>query len=112
MKKEIAGNEGKLSEVDATEIAADTLLREFSHSLGYGALDLAVKAVDLTPESFDPEDRLTDEAAAELYRLVGEFIINDGETLCDSMLNNLTRAQLNLMRQAQGMPPVKPYTAR
>jgi hypothetical protein len=87
------------------EREAASIAGHFGHSLGCDLMYYAAEAFEATPESFDAEGRLTDEAGDEFLRVIGENWDTVRDNACH-YLCQITRTQLNTLREQQGLPPV------
>jgi len=84
---------------------ARAIATHYGNSIGQEAMYVATEVFQATPESFDRNAILTAEAAIELLRIMGEAVVAD-QTAAYSLCTHMTKAQLNVMREVQGLPPV------
>ena len=87
------------------EKTADYTLDLFGTRIGIDAMRFAVAKFQPTENSFNTLDILTDDAASELFRLMGKFW-QCKLAFAMSELNLMNRKELNAVRAIEGLPPV------
>jgi hypothetical protein len=109
-KSKTKKTEGMPNKTDQSlEREADAIARRYGDIIGRDGMWWAAEQFEPTPESFDENGKLTYDGAYQLIQIMGESAwgIADNNS---GVLNQMTRAELNIMRKADGLPPLSTGT--